>query len=412
MFDPIAGRSPDWHAPDFFWLNEQLLVVETREGGLLATWTSEQLTPQRHRVAVSRSADGGTTWTPPDLLDGSGMGDCLHAAWQMPVVSKSGRIYCFYNYNAGKLDLGPGFTGEMRCRCSDDNGRTWSVPTDMAFARGAVDDPDTSFPCNWISCFAPVRDAEGRVLMAFTRWASPGSGVPASNVAIKQVHSQCEVMRIENLDQEPDPGALSIRWLNVEKPITVPHETIRGASFAQEPCIVPLPDKRLFLVMRTNLGRIWYTISEDNGQTWQETQPLLYRDDGEEMLQPVAPCPMFELARGDYLLLYNHNDGYVFGAKSRWTVENRRPAFLSRGEFRPKAGQPIWWSRPKMFIDNDGVPLGPPGMGRLEAAAYPSMTERRGERVLWYPDRKVFLLGKRIADEWLPDPGTTDVTPS
>ena len=401
VYNPIGGREPRWADPDFFWLNEQLLVVETRDGGLLATWTSEQLTPQRHRIACARSADGGKTWTSPQFLDGSGLGDCNHAAWQVPVLSKSGKAYCFYNYNAGRLDLGRGFTGDMRCRCSDDHGRTWSDPADFPVARGPTDHPEDAVPCNWISCFPAVRDGEGRVLMAFTRWASPASGVPGSNVSIKKVHSQCELMRIENLDEDPEPADLLIAWLNVESPITVPHETILDASFAQEPCLVALPDGRLLLAMRTNRGTIWHTLSEDGGRTWQETRPLLYSDGGEEISHPVAPCPIFTLKRGDYLLLYNNNDGYVFGAKSRWTVENRRPAFISRGEFRPHARQPIWWSQPRLFIDNDGVPIGPEGMGRLEAAAYPSLTELNGNRVLWYPDRKVFLLGKRISDRWM-----------
>ena len=38
---------------------------------------------------------------------------------------------------------------------------------------------------------------------------------------------------------------------------------------------------------------------------------------------------------------------------------------------------------------------------RIETAAYCSLTETKRERVLWYPDRKGFLLGKLISDEWL-----------
>ena len=36
-----------------------------------------------------------------------------------------------------------------------------------------------------------------------------------------------------------------------------------------------------------------------------------------------------------------------------------------------------------------------------EIATYPSLTEWRGQRMLWYPDRKHVLLGKRIPDELL-----------
>jgi hypothetical protein len=55
-------------------------------------------------------------------------------------------------------------------------------------------------------------------------------------------------------------------------------------------------------------------------------------------------------------------------------------------------------------MDHDGVPLGPPEKrGRLDLALYSSFTLRHGQAVLWYPDRKFFLLGKRLeAEKWFP----------
>ena len=50
------------------------------------------------------------------------------------------------------------------------------------------------------------------------------------------------------------------------------------------------------------------------------------------------------------------------------------------------------------FADTGGIPVGP--KGTAEIATYTSLTEWNGERILWYPDRKYFLLGKRIGDEW------------
>ena len=40
---------------------------------------------------------------------------------------------------------------------------------------------------------------------------------------------------------------------------------------------------------------------------------------------------------------------------------------------------------------------------RVEMGTYDSLTEHDGKRILWYPDRKHFLLGKEITDEWLSD---------
>ena len=199
----------------------------------------------------------------------------------------------------------------------------------------------------------------------------------------------------------PPPDRLAFSWLNRDAPVTAPHESVAGASFAQEPYLVDLPDGRLFMSFRTNRGEVWYAVSGDQGQTWDQARPLRTRDGGPKLRHPASPCPVFRLEERRYLLLLHDNDGYVFGADSRWHVRNRRPTYACVGEFHTGAQQPIRWGGARLLIDNDAVPWGPPGQGRLESAAYVSMTNVAGRRVLWYPDRKGFLLGKRLDDEWL-----------
>ena len=75
------------------------------------------------------------------------------------------------------------------------------------------------------------------------------------------------------------------------------------------------------------------------------------------------------------------------------------PSFVAVGEYRPNADQPIWFSKSKQLMDNDGVGVGP--LKRIDLGVYPSVTYRNGQYVLWHPDRKFFLLGKRITPEWL-----------
>ena len=54
-------------------------------------------------------------------------------------------------------------------------------------------------------------------------------------------------------------------------------------------------------------------------------------------------------------------------------------------------------------MDHDGVSLGKPGTnGRLDLALYSSFTVRHGQPVLWYPERKFFLLGRKITPEFVP----------
>ena len=49
-----------------------------------------------------------------------------------------------------------------------------------------------------------------------------------------------------------------------------------------------------------------------------------------------------------------------------------------------------------------GTPPGRPGLPtNAGLSLYSSFTTRNGQNVLWYPDRKFFLLGKRITTEFL-----------
>ena len=144
-----------------------------------------------------------------------------------------------------------------------------------------------------------------------------------------------------------------------------------------------LPDNRLFMVLRT-LSGVWYSVSEDDGATWRDTEPLRYHDEGETIPYPYSPTPLFALKDGRFLL-----------QGGRW------PITFSMGKSRHKAHQPIWFSQPKKFAANEG------GAGdisnRGEIGTYSSLTEDNGRRILWYPDRKLFLLGRYVSDRWLSD---------
>jgi len=172
--------------------------------------------------------------------------------------------------------------------------------------------------------------------------------------------------------------------------------------------MVLLPDKRLMTIMRTMTGHIWYSVSEDNGESWREPEPLLYRDGGDMVDNPIAPSPLYTMSDGRFLLVFNNNDGKkgeYDQFRKTWKVNQlnflRNPAFIAVGEFRKDAHQPVWFSNPKMLLDTDGLAFGPKATASV--AMYPSLTERGGKRVLWYPDRKHFLLGKILTDDILKD---------
>jgi hypothetical protein len=140
-------------------------------------------------------------------------------------------------------------------------------------------------------------------------------------------------------------------------------------------------------------------LSDDDGHTWCAPRPLRRKDLGQLILQPIFGCPIYEMSDGRYLLFHEPAFGGFNPGNSGGLTSNRRPAFVAVGEFRPNAEQPIWFSESKQLMDNDGVGIGP--LQRVDIGSYGSFTTRKGNNVLWYPDRKFFLLGKKITPDFL-----------
>ena len=392
--------------------NEHFLVFEGPHDWLMAIWTQATRIAgePNNRIVFSRSKDGGVTWEPPTHVVGPKTADGTTdmASWAFPMVSKSGRIYVIYNQNQGVGGWIMMHTGTMDGVYSDDDGQTWSKPQTIPMPKSPYDDPEGKIPAEWIVWQIPMRDLSGGYFVGYSHWLNPKRAYLKKVECWTQIESVVEFVRFENVDANPEVKDLKVSYSGWgDQALRVPHFIYPELSIAQEPSIVRLPDKRLFCVMRTNSGYIWYSVSADDGKTWTNTRPLLRRDHGQPILQPVGCCPIYQLADGRYVLLHHNNRGDV-KAKPEFTCEPRRPAFIALGEFQPGADQPIWFSESKQLMDNDGV--GPdgtkPGEGRrvpTNIGVYSSFTTCGGNNVLWHPDRKFFLLGKKITDEFLSD---------
>jgi len=147
------------------------------------------------------------------------------------------------------------------------------------------------------------------------RFTSPAQGF--------HFDSSAELLRFDNLHEAPDAEAIQVTWLpEGDQPIRVAcpidPERSRGYSLCEEPSVVRLPDDRLFLVVRTVTGRIWYTVSEDEGRSWRPPEVLRAQDGGSEMLHPKAPCPLYALADGRFVLFFHNHDGFGYGGRGPW----------------------------------------------------------------------------------------------
>jgi hypothetical protein len=384
--------------------NEHFLVFDGPDGSLMALWTQSSYEGAgNHRIIFSRSTDEGVTWSAPLRLVGpTRKGEGYISSWGFPLVSRRGRIYVVYNQHQGVVDVHHQITGTMDCVYSDDLGRSWSRPQTIPMRKSPLDSPDPAVQSNWIVWQKPIRDLNGLWFTGFTRWVSKAVRTPPHNTNWTATESVVEFMRFENIDANPEPKDIRIAnsaW--GKNALRVPHYTNPLLSVAQEPSLVRLPDRRLFCVMRSMTGYIWYSVSADDGVTWTSPRPLLRRDHGQPILQPLSCTPMYEYASGKYILLHHNNDGRFQGSQPEETSKNRRPCFLVRGEFRPGADQPVWFSESKLLMDNEGSGIGP--LHRIDIGVYPSATNRQGNFVLWHPDRKFFLLGKKITPAFLAD---------
>ncbi|MBN2449393.1 MAG: exo-alpha-sialidase [Lentisphaeria bacterium] len=384
--------------------NEHFLVFDGPDGSLMAVWTqSHHEGYGDHRIVFSRSEDEGGSWSPPLRLAGPAVkGEGYQASWGFPMVTASGRIYVLWNQHRGLVDFHHQMTGTMDGRFSDDGGRTWSSPQTVPMPRGPYDHPEPQYPGNWIVWQKPERLSRGKYYVGYTRWLSPRVRRPlATDGAGKPIwwsaESVVEFMRFENLDSDPEPKDILLGFSAWgDRALRVPFYLDPLNSVAQEPSLTPLPDGRLFCTMRTVTGYIWYSLSGDAGETWCNPRPLLRRDHGPVIEEPICCCPIYRLHDGRYVLLHHlRRDGlrYEDSAHNRW------PAYLAVGEFRAHADQPVWFSASRQFMTHDGVGIGP--TSRTDLGVYPSMTSRGGQDILWHPDRKFFLVGKRITPEWL-----------
>lgn len=413
VYQPADADSPDAS-------NQHFLVFDGPDRSLMAIWTQHTFEGAgNHHIVFSQSTDEGQSWSEPVIIAGSNEVDPdRQCSWAFPLVSASGRIYVLYNksvpkadydlntpYTNGDLKFGWKYvTGLMQGFYSDDAGRTWSEPQTIAMPKSPLDNPDPRMPSNWIVWQKPERLCEGKYFVGFTRWVSPAVRTPKHNNSVHSEESVCEFMRFDNIDDDPEPRDIRITYSAWgDQALRVPYFNNPSMSCAQEPSIVVLSDGRFFAAMRTMAGCVWYSLSRDKGETWTNPAPLLYRDHGRPILHPLSCSPIYPLKDDTFALFIHNNDGRVEGLASPEygnVSANRRPVYMVRGFFRPDAEQPLFFSEPKLFMDNK---RDSGDIFSSTLALYGSFTHRGGRDVFWYPDGKVFLLGREIRADYLAD---------
>ena len=333
-------------------------------------------------IVFSKSADGGRSWTEPVTLAGSERRAYkrMGAFWQQTMISKSGRLYCYWNQKVrqgGNPFLLYGFY-------SDDGGESWSDPVLVPYPRRPqISGYLAEAKSGWVNWQIPLRLGEGG---KFLVGCSRGPGI--------------EFWQFENIDGDPPAEKLQISFFSEDNRLTrarlaekCDYTLASGVSNIQEASIVKLPDGRLFALMRTQVGHPVWSVSADGGRNWSDLKYLRPKDGAEPFLHPCSPCPMYdwvhpEAGSGTYFA-FIHNK---FDFTNRKTASFPRGAlYLIAGRFNPKAEQPVEFSRPKFFLERKN----------RANSFYTSYTVVGDKRILWYPDGKHYLLGREIGKEWL-----------
>ncbi|MET9408515.1 sialidase family protein [Streptomyces sp. NPDC002935] len=163
-------------------------VVRTTEGTLLAFAEGRVLNcgdAADIDIVVKRSADGGRTWSPLQVVNEGG-GD-THGNPTPIVDRETGRIVLAQTYNTGRTDSASCTVPCDRTphlQYSDDDGLSWSQPRDLS---------DEILPANWNSWYAtgPVHGIQltrgrhaGRLVFAVNTETWNGSRVTTNNAAL------------------------------------------------------------------------------------------------------------------------------------------------------------------------------------------------------------------------------------
>jgi len=383
--------------------NEHFIVFPTKSGAFFAVWTSAYTESNANQhILFSVSRDKGHTWNKPETIagpeevnpEGKGM-----ASWGFPIyVPAMNRIYVFYLKNIGPNDWHKGISGTMSFVYTEDEGESWSSEYTLAFRRTAIMSPNPEVPQNWIIWQQPVEITPGQILGCGTVWASKSE--KQKNPAMPG-GTECWFWRFDNILKERDPTKLKVTLLpEGSYGIRMPEHPDSIDSAAEEPTVLRLSDGRWFCVFRTHQGCVGYSVSTDEGKSWLEAKPLRYHDKGEIILHPRSSCPIYPLEDGRFFVTTHNNDGSANGGRHPYDAyRNRTPTFYLLGKEMLDKTQPVWFSAPIKFLDNQAKPMGPEG--RISVGIYTSFFIQEGKRYYFYPDRKHFLLGRFITDAML-----------
>lgn len=368
-----------------FLTNQHYLTQQLKSKRIFSIWTAGYMEASDNQSVLCHwSDDNGLTWTKFSVIDGPET-DGKISSWAFFIyIENLNRIYVFYNKDTGSRIY---HQGELLMKYSDDEGGSWSHSYKYSIEKGQYSAKGDTV-MYWWAYQNPIK-IENKYLVGFTDIFPHEPDIFYA--------TEIRFLQFENITTETNPENLIITTWPKNGKVGLRGSYYGGTarSTLQEPSLIQLSDGRLFCVMRSGQGFPYYSISSDSGKTWMTPKRLRYSSNGDFIAHPLAPCPIYPIDNNQYVLIFNNNTGNANGGSSPSNgLKNRTPSFLAYAKETLTETQPISFSTPIRFLENYVRPYGP--QSRTEIGTYPSMTKLDNDYILWYPDRKHFLLGKKI----------------
>ncbi len=258
-------------------------IVELKDGRLLLAWSkfSGRADHASAVIAAKISNDNGRTWEDDYVLQ-ENVGDRNVMSVSFLRLD-SGEILFFYAIKNSLSDL------HFYVRTSTDEAKSWSEPVQVTTMDGY----------NVMNNDRAIQLSNGRLIAPV---------------------AYCKAIDKNYDDQK------SICYLSDDKGQTW-HRSKGEVRFenaaAMEPGVVELKDGRVFMIIRTELDRIYKSFSSDRGETWTNPEPT-------DLVAPAAPASIARIPKTqDLLIIWNNNPK---GSEAGWKGRNPLTSAVSKDE--------------------------------------------------------------------------------
>ncbi len=269
LSSPVAAASAKVKAPvEVGTFGERIYPLQLPDGRLMASFVRKA--PDAYQFVASFSEDGGRNWTDPRNL--------LHlfevGIWRSgPTLTlPNGEQHVFLLNNAG--------AGTSR-------NDIWRVKSKDGFFWEGLSQIWSGYTTSLNSV---IQLRSGRILLPFSyrterNWSNRGLGSDSFSFLGRFSST---------LFYSNDEGKT---WLKSPAELKAPAPSYSGLWGAVEPVVVELLDGRVWMLLRTQMGRLYESFSTD-GVTWSQAQPT-------RLLSSDSPAALLRLEKDRLVLFWN-----------------------------------------------------------------------------------------------------------